>query len=188
MPFDLIAVGDLLGDDGARAEISGLNALGQVPVLRLPSGTIMTESAAITLHLADLSGSEALVPGPQRPERADFLRWLVFIVANIYPTFTYGDVPGRFVVDPVAALDFRQRVDRHAEMLWRQVAAAAVGPWFLGERFSALDIYLAVMGRWRPGPVWFAAATPILADIAARTAARPELRAVLMRNFPDWPI
>jgi hypothetical protein len=36
------------------------------------------------------------------PERAKFLRWLVFIVANIYPTFTYADDPSRFVARNVA--------------------------------------------------------------------------------------
>ena len=58
--------------------------VGQVPTLLLPDGQVMTESAAMTLHLADLSGRDDLVPGPAAAERAAFLRWLVFLVANIY--------------------------------------------------------------------------------------------------------
>ena len=53
--------------------------------------------AAITLLLADIAGNDSLVPAPGAPERGKFLRWLVFIVANIYPTFTYADDPSRFV-------------------------------------------------------------------------------------------
>src|SRR4030095_1438532 len=29
------------------------------------------------------------------------------------------------------------------------------GPWFLGARFSALDIYISVMTRWTPRRGWF---------------------------------
>ena len=187
MPVELVEVGDLLRDEPARAEMIALNPLGQVPVLQLPSGEVMTESAAITLHLADLMASDALVPGPRSPERPAFLRWLVFIVANIYPTFTYADVPGRFVSDPVAADSFRQAVDRYAETLWLQFGAAAPGPWALGDRFSALDIYVAVMTRWRPGRGWFASHLPHLSAIADRVAAHPRIGPVMARNFPPGP-
>ena len=53
-------------------------------------------------------------------------------------------------------------------ILWRQVEGAAGSPWFLGERFSALDIYLAVMTRWRPKRGWFESETPRLFAIARR--------------------
>src|SRR5688500_5618965 len=35
------------------AEYYAVNPLGQVPALKLPDGTVMTESAAIVLYLAD---------------------------------------------------------------------------------------------------------------------------------------
>lgn len=184
LPVELIEVGDLLRDGSARDAVAPVNPLGQVPVLQLPSGTVMTESAAMTLHLADIAGSDALVPGPGDPRRAAFLRWLVFIVANIYPTFTYADIPGRFVPDPVAADAFRDSVERYAQSLWTQFGGGVRGPWTLGGRFSALDIYVAVMTHWRPGPAWFAQELPVLSQIAARTAAMPALAPVFARNFP----
>lgn len=163
--------------------IHKLNPMGQVPTLVLPSGEVMTESAAMTLHLADLAGRDDLVPGPGAAERAAFLRWLVFIVANIYPTFTYADVPTRFVADAAAAEAFRARVEAHAEGLWRIAGDAARGPWFLGERFSALDIYVGVMRHWRPGEAWFEANTPRLAVIGRAVEARAGLAEVFRRNF-----
>jgi GST-like protein len=67
--------------------------------------------------------------------------------------------------------------------MWRVLEGEAASPWFLGERFSALDLYVAVMTNWRPGRKWFDANTPRLAAIAARTAATPKVAAVLQRNF-----
>jgi GST-like protein len=183
LPWTLQDSGDLLAEETARRRLQPLNPLGQIPVLVAPDGLVLTESAAITLHLADRLGRDDLVPGPQATERADFLRWLVFLVANIYPTFTYGDVPERFVPEAAAA-EFRARVDAHGRRLWGMVEAAAGRPHFLGARFSALDIYLAVMTRWRPGRDWFAENTPMLYGATLRAAEHAAVAAMLARNFP----
>lgn len=114
LPFRFEPSGNLFESQAARDKLLPLNPLAQVPVLVLPDGQALTESAAITLHLADLTGRDDLVPGPQAPERAAFLRWLVFVVANIYPTFTYADDPARFVKTEAAAQPFRAEVDADA--------------------------------------------------------------------------
>lgn len=183
LPFRFEEVGDLFASAEARAALAAVNPLAQVPTLVLDDGRMMSESAAITLYLADLTGRDDLVPGAQAPERAAFLRWLVFLVANLYPTFTYADDPQRFVADAAAAQAFRARVDDHAKSLWRVVEAAAVGPWFLGDRFSALDLYVAVMTRWRPRRAWFDEAAPTLHAIAQAVDADPGYADVLARNF-----
>lgn len=184
LPFRFEATGDLFEAAEARERLRALNPLAQVPVLVLPDGAVMTESAAITLHLADLTGRDDLVPGPQAAERAAFLRWLVFLVANVYPTFTYADDPARFVkADESVRTAFRAEVDAYARQLWGHVEAAAVGPWFLGQRFSALDVYLAVMTKWRPRREWFAAHAPRLLAAADAAAALPTVAPVMARNF-----
>ncbi|MBI3156785.1 MAG: glutathione S-transferase family protein [Burkholderiales bacterium] len=182
LPFRFEATGDLFESEAARARLRTLNPLAQVPVLELADGSVMTESAAITLHLADLTGRDDLVPGPAAPERAAFLRWLVFLVANVYPTFTYADEPTRFVVDAAAAQGFRAAVDDYAQRLWRVLEGAATGPWFLGERLSALDLYLAVMTQWRPKRPWFAAHAPKLLAAAERAEALGAVAPVMARN------
>jgi GST-like protein len=187
LPFRTEDCGDLLASEAARERLRPLNPLAQVPVLVLPDGQVLTESAAITLHLADLSGRDDLVPGPKAPERAAFLRWLVFLVANVYPTFTYGDIPERFVKAEGAAAGFREELDALVRRLWTAVEAAAGTPHFLGARFSALDLYLAVMTRWRPGRAWFAEHAPRLRAAADAASARAELAAVFARHFPARP-
>src|SRR4029078_4639303 len=155
LPFTFEPVGDLLREPDSRAKLEKVNPLAQVPTLVMPDGGIMSESAAITLLLADITGKDELVPAAGATERAKFLRWLVFIVANIYPTFTYADDPARFVSVNAARDPFRAATDAYAQPLWRQAETAARTPWFLGDRFSALDIYVSVMTRWRTKRGWF---------------------------------
>lgn len=166
-----------------RGRLLQLNPLGQVPVLVLPDGAVMTESVAMLHYVNDLEPSVQLVPAPGDPARKHFYRWAVFVVAALYPTFTYGDEPAKWVPLPEGAKQLRESTDRHREVLWGQLEAAAGAPWFLGERRSALDIYFAVMTRWRPGRAWFEANAPRIAAIAQKTAATPQVAAVLRRNF-----
>jgi GST-like protein len=184
LPFEIEDVGDLFASAAARDRLRPANPLTQVPTLILPDGEIMTESAAITLHLADVTGRDDLVPAPREAVRPQFLRWLVFLIANVYPTFTYVDDPSRFVPDPGARDGFAASVNAYKERLWRQVEKNGGAPHFLGDRLSALDIYLGVMTRWRPRRAWFAENCPKLLAIAARIDAEPRLAAVWQRNFP----
>lgn len=187
LSYELVTGGDVYHDAAARAQVAQLNPTGQIPTLELPSGEVVTESAAMTLLLAEVTGRDDLVPAPGTTDRAAFLRWLVFLVAAIYPAGSYADAAERLVSDPEAAAAYRNRVVAKRGDLWRLVEAEASrrgGDWVLGERFSALDVYVAVMTHWQPGPAWFAAETPRLAAIAARVAARPGLSAVFARNWP----
>jgi GST-like protein len=184
MPHQLHEVGDLFASEAARDGLAAINPLAQVPTLILPDGTIMSESAAITLLLAETAGRSTLVPAPGDPARAQFLRWLVFMVANLYPTFTYADDPARFVTVESAREPFRQSVDAYCQKLWHMVATGIEGPWFLGQRFSALDIYVGVMTRWRPRRAWFAAELPAVHTLALAVDRVPELATVWAANFP----
>jgi GST-like protein len=185
LDYDFERVGDLFRSAEARQKISEVNPAGQVPTLVLADGTVMTESAAITLYLAELTGKDTLVPAAGSADRAAFLRWLIFIVANIYPTYTYGDVPARFVAGDKAQEGFRKTVDEYAIRMYSVLEDHAREPWFLGERFSALDIYICVMTRWRPRRAWFARNSPKLSCIATATEEIDSLRATWQRNFPN---
>lgn len=165
-----------------RDRLLALNPLGQVPTLILPDGSVMTESAAIVLHVHDVAPEAGLVPPIDHPDRPRFLRWLVFLVSAVYPTFTYGDVPERWVPAEAAPL-LKEATNRQREGHWRQVEASfEPAPWMLGETFSALDIYVCAMSRWRPRRDWFARECPKLHRVALACDALPALRPVWARN------
>ncbi|MGF1455054.1 MAG: glutathione S-transferase family protein [Alphaproteobacteria bacterium] len=184
LDFDFKEVGHLFKDPAAADALRAVNPLAQIPTLVLPDGTVMTESAAVTLWLADHTGDDSLVPGPRAAERAAFLRWLIFFVANLYPTYTYADDPARFVSDPGGRAAFAEAVWDHGKRLYAMLEDQAAGPWFLGARFSALDIFVAAFTAWEPGPAWFSQNAPRLTAIASRTRAYPRLAAVWTRNTP----
>jgi GST-like protein len=161
------------------------NPLGQVPTLILPDGTVMTESAAIILHLADKTRGFELVPAPSDPHRPAFLRWLVFLVAAVYPTFTYGDVTERWVgasAKEGTGKALREGTDEHRKTLLRFVESQVPGPWFLGKTLSALDLYIWMMMKWRPGADWFKAETPKLHKIGTAMNAHIVCKKVTARN------
>lgn len=185
MPFDFLRVGDLFAAENNSSELEKLNPLKQIPTLVLADGSVMTESAAITLWLADQAASFDLVPEPNAEERAGFLRWLIFITSNIYPTYTYADDPSRFVEDKSAQDKFEIALDQYVKKLYLLLNAQASGPWFLGQCFSALDIYICTMTHWRPKRPWFAENTPKLLAIADATKLLPSLSGTWARNFPE---
>ena len=166
-----------------RARLLSFNPLGQVPTLVLADRRILTESLAILHYLDDLAPQAALIPARGDPVRERFYRWVVFLVAAVYPTYTYGDEPTKWVKDAEGAKQLREATDEHRKRLWMQIEKETGSPWFLGERRSALDLYVAAMTRWRPGRKWFAESTPKLVAIAEKAAALPGVKEVLQKHF-----
>lgn len=170
----------------ARDRLVTVNPLAQVPTLQLPDGRIVTESAAIALLLSELYPGAELAPPPGDLERAFFLRYLIWLVANVYPTFTYSDYPERFVQAETELL--ARRGGEQRKRLWLDLERE-IGPpgTLLAGRFSALDIYIAVMTHWRPRRAWFERHCPRLYAAALSCETHPVIGPVLARNFPAAP-
>jgi len=183
LPYRIEAI-DPVKPGPDRDRLQAINSLVQVPTLLLPDGKVMTESAAIALHVADHAPGADLVPPAGEATRDAFLRWLVFIVANVYPMYTVGDFPDRWVTGDAAQKELRASTDAYRDKSWRLVEASiAPDPWFLGRRFSALDVYAKVMTHWRPRRDWFAANCPKLMSVALAADKEPRLAKVWQRNF-----
>ncbi len=182
LPFDYEEV-DYAADSPTRPRLLSVNPLGQVPSLLLPNGTVMTESLAMIQYANDQAPKAGLIPPVGDPAREAFHRWSVFIVAAIYPTFTYGDDPKKWVADEEGSKMLRESTNRHREALWKQMESVAGAPWFLGERFSAIDLYLAFEVYWRPGRKWFDANAPKISAIAKKAAALDAVAPVIARHF-----
>jgi GST-like protein len=183
LPYDYEGV-DYADDSPTRARLLEVNPLGQVPALVLPDGKVMTESLAMLHWIQDQNGAAPLIAPPRDPSRADFYRWAVFLVAAVYPTFTYGDDTKKWVAgDEAAGKALRASTDAHRQKLLKQMESACAAPHFLGARFSAIDLYLAAMSQWRPGGKWWAANVPKLFAAAEKAKAKPEVGALIARDF-----
>jgi GST-like protein len=180
LPFQFETV-EVRGSTAEREPLLRRNPLCEVPTLVLPNGKVMTESAAIMLHIADRVPAAGLVPLAPGELRDAFLRWLAFMVAALYPTFTYGDVSSRYVSGKTAQDELRASTDAARLRYWSVFEAAITSPWALGE-FTALDIYVTVMVQWRPGREWFKANAPKLDAIARQGLALPKLKGVWAHN------
>jgi GST-like protein len=181
IPYEFVDVDGFDKPGPERDLLLRFNPLAQVPTLVLADGQVMTESAAIALYLAEAAPDSGLAPAPGSSDRPRFLRYLVWLAANVYPTFTYGDYPERWAT--TGSKELRVTTDAYRGKLWLWFDDEAGAPHVLGDRFSALDIYVAVMTRWRPGRPWFEAHTPRLTAIADAAAAHPAVGPVLKRNF-----
>jgi GST-like protein len=156
--------------------------LGQVPTLILPGGTVMTESAAMVLHIHDVAPQTGLVPS-DTSRRAAFLNHVIVLVGAIYPTFTFGDAPQHFGPDDAASALLRSESDTRRMQIWRHMESLdSPGPYALGPTLTAIDLYLAVMTAWRPGRVWFAKHCPKLLSAADAAVQTPVVGRVLERN------
>jgi GST-like protein len=167
-----------------RARLLEVNPLAQVPALVLPGGAIMTESLAMLHWIQDEAPAAPLIPPRGDAARPAFYRWAVFLVAAVYPTFTYGDDAKKWVAgDETAGKALRESTNVHRQYLLKQMEAACGAPHFLGKRFSAIDLYLAAMSHWRPGRDWWKTNVPKLLAAADAATARPEIARVVQRDF-----
>jgi GST-like protein len=166
-----------------RDRLLRLNPLGQVPTLILPGGAVLTESAAMILHLNDAAPHANLAPPAGSFHRVRFFELLIRLAAAVYPTFTFGDDPTRWTSEGEPARRLRATTDARRELLWRAIEQQVGEPHVLGDQLSALDLYVTVMTRWRPRRPWFAENCPRLAAIADQAAGHPQVRDVLHRHF-----
>jgi GST-like protein len=173
------------GPQHRSADYRRLNPIERVPSLVLPDGTVMTESAAIVIALADRHPKAGLLPPPSSSERATALRWLLYLSNNVYEAIGRQDYPERYVPDEAAAPGVRARAVEDLKRFWTILEKAlGKGPYALGRRFSALDLYIANLSQWTVKD-WLYANCPKIAAVIRNTAKRPRIRRVWQHHFPD---
>ncbi|WP_198083773.1 glutathione S-transferase family protein [Variovorax sp. E3] len=177
--------------DAERDRVAGINPMRQVPALVLPSGEVMTESAAILIWLGDRYPQAGLCPAPDSPLRARYLRWMVYLPAAIYSLLWVRDDPARLVPDPAAQPAMLERSADRIAHCWHlmdtQIDEPA--PYLLGDRLSLLDLYVTVMSRWTPQRARFYREAPRMTPVVKRVDADPRLAEFWAARFaftPGW--
>jgi glutathione S-transferase len=176
-------------EDGRSPEkLARVNPLGQVPVLVLPDGQIMTESAAMVLYLADKYPKMDLAPPLSSSERAAYLRWVTYLATNIYMTGLCAYYPDRYTSDQNGGKCVKSAALARMAREW-EVYATALGdrPFILGDKMSAADIYAAMQATWNFDVPAFFKKHPNLRQMYDRVTAHPAIAKVWGRNeMEDW--
>jgi glutathione S-transferase len=165
------------------ADFLAINPLGQVPVLRLADGSLMTESAAMIIYLADQFPDAGLAPPVSSPLRPHYLRWIVFLATNIYTSDLRIYYSERYTSDAKNAPSVRDAARAAMAREWT-IFGDALGSqaYVLGDIFSAADIYAALLATWNEDVPLFFKSHPNIKALYDRVAARPAVAKVWKRN------
>ena len=124
-------------------EYLAINPMGKVPAVTW-RGVAVTECAAICAWLADACPEAGLAPAPDDPARGAWLRWLFFAAGPVEAAVTAKALDLLAPPDKAGMAgygSFDQVVDALEQ-------AVTPGPWILGERFSAADVYVGSQIMW----------------------------------------
>jgi glutathione S-transferase len=142
-----------------------LNPSGKVPTLE-DGELVVTESAAILLHLGDRFPGARLVPDSGSAERSQLYRSLLNQTNSLQPALMHVMYPERFGdtgVREAAVADAQEQFERLDAHL-------AARPWLVGDERTAADLFLFMLTRWGrhlDSPAW----------------DRPNIRAHFMRTL-----
>jgi glutathione S-transferase len=149
--FELQLVDRNQGEQRSAAYLR-LNPNGQIPVW-VDGDLVLYEAAAICLHLADTHPAACLAPPLGTPERAQMLKWLMWMTNTLQAYLMHFFYPERLVDAGNTA--GAEQVRHHAQQralqclkLLDEHLALQRGPWMLGPDFSLLDPYALMLCRW----------------------------------------
>ena len=119
-----------------------VNPMGKVPTIKHGT-TVVTEAAAICAYLADAFPAANLAPPTTSPERGTYYRWMFFGAGCVEPALV-DRMFKRPQVDRPGALGYGS----YEDTLNALETALKPGPFILGERFSAADVYIGSEIAW----------------------------------------
>jgi glutathione S-transferase len=163
-PYEIEKVSIRRGDGSGALDSHNPHPHGKVPVIR-DGETIVYESAAIALYLADKFPAAGIGPVVGDAKRGAYLTWLAYYAGVMEPAwmsaFMKTDVP-RGTAGWVKTDEVMELVN----------ATLSRGPYILGEKFSAADILVGTTFKLFMGsPVL--AKTDLLESYVKRVTDRP---------------
>lgn len=169
VPWEKVTL-DLSKREHKTAEYLALNPNGVVPTLQ-DGDTVLFESVAIALHLADRHADKGLAPPPDSPLRGRYLSWMVWSMTTLEPPI------GEVYVERLKPAE-QQSAVTIAAALERFRAAATVlegelaGPYLVGDSFSAADVLVGCVLAFA-GMLGLLDGHERLREYVARITARP---------------
>jgi glutathione S-transferase len=160
-------------------DLAAVNPKGQVPVLALCNGSVLTEAAAILQYVGDRKPRLPLAPPPATFERYRLQEWLNFIATELHKTLDL-----LLILPPMLDATTVEATRRLARQLlpgrFATVAQALdTRSFLLGEYFTVADAYLYAMLIWARHVEIDLAPWPVLGRYFARLGNRPAIARVV---------
>jgi glutathione S-transferase len=120
-----------------------VNPMGKVPAIT-HRGVTVTECAAICAYLADAFPQAGLAPALDDPARGTYYRWMFFAAGPVETAVTAKSL------DLLAPADKSRMVGYGSfdAVIDALESAVKAGPYILGDRFSAADVYVGSQIGW----------------------------------------
>jgi glutathione S-transferase len=125
-----------------RPEYLSINPMGKVPAI-VHRGVVVTESAAICTYLADAFPAAKLAPAFDDPARGTYLRWMFFGAGCVEPALV-----DKMFSRPAPTRPSSFGYGTYDDTMNTLEKAVTPGPYLLGERFSAADLYVGSQIGW----------------------------------------
>ena len=140
--------------DTETPEYLEISPLGLFPALELGDGTTMFESAAMVQILCDRHPEINLAPQIDEPDRSGYLQWLFYLSNTIYPSTTRIWHPERYTtnLEHIPTVKEQAQITMMDQWTGLDTYLEKEGPYLLGDRFSACDIYLQMVTTWMDSP------------------------------------
>jgi glutathione S-transferase len=186
VPFELIRVDVAAGGHRDPAYLK-LNPHARVPTLD-HGGRVFYESAAIVLYLCENHPEAGLAPLPGDGQRHLFLQWLMFFTNTLQEDLQHWWHADHYADLEASRRDLKSVSERRLDRIFSEIDSglAANGPHMLGARFSALDIYLAMLCRWTRRMAKPALEYSHVKALVVRVTARPAWARMMEAEGIDW--
>lgn len=170
-PYDVKLV-DLAKGEQKSPQYLAINPMGKVPAI-VHRGVVVTEAAAICVYLADAFPKAGLAPKLDDPKRGTYLRWIFFGVGCFEPA-----VMDKMFKRPPFERPGAISYGTYETMLATLETALEPGPWILGERFTAADVFIGAQLQFALMTKAIEP-TPVIQSYVDRIAGRPALQKLL---------
>jgi len=155
-----------------KANFLAVNPMGKLPAV-VHRGTTITEAAAICAYLADAFPAAGLAPAPTAPERGTYYRWMFFGAGCIEPAMM-----DRMMSRPAPSRPTANGYGCYEDTVSTLEKALTPGPYILGDRFSAADVYIGSQIRFGMIMMKTLDPKPVFEAYIARLAERPAFKRV----------
>jgi glutathione S-transferase len=170
LPFELEQVNLQTKKLKSGGDFLEVNPKGQVPVLKLDSGDILTEGPAIVQYIADQKPESGLAPKSGTIPRYHLQEWLNFITSELHKSFTPLFKPN--TPEEYAKISKENLANRFG-FLDKELGKRQ---YLMGDKFTVPDAYAFTVVGWSKYKDIDLSRWPNLKGYMDRVAARPKVQ------------